>query len=76
MIYWFEDPTLKALAILPKICRVPLSEGTTDGIQPDMKVMLNEYYQYRGWDWETGKATKENLMELGLTQAAEDLCSQ
>ena len=62
--------------ILPKICLEPLSEGTTDGIQPDMEVMLNEYYSYRGWDWQTGKPTKEKLMELGLTQAAQDLYSQ
>jgi aldehyde:ferredoxin oxidoreductase len=62
--------------ILPKICLEPLSEGTTDGIQPDMEVMLHEYYRYRGWDWQTGKPTKEKLMELGLTQAAQDLYSQ
>ena len=46
---------------------------TTDGSSPDMEMMLKEYYQYRGWDWETGKPTKEKLMELGLTQVAEEL---
>ncbi len=59
--------------VLPRICLEPLSEGTTDGSSPDMEMMLKEYYQYRGWDWETGKPTKEKLMELGLIQAAEDL---
>jgi len=62
--------------ILPKICLEPLSEGTTDGIQPDMEAMLHEYYHYRDWDWQTGKPTKEKLMELGLTQAVKDLYSQ
>ena len=62
--------------ILPKICLEPLNEGTTAGIRPDMQTMLKEYYQYRGWDWQTGKPTKEKLMELGLTQAAEDLYRQ
>jgi aldehyde:ferredoxin oxidoreductase len=38
-----------------------------------MDKMLREYYQYRGWDWETGRPTREKLVELGLTRAAEDL---
>jgi aldehyde:ferredoxin oxidoreductase len=58
--------------ILPQICLDPLSEGSTDGIRPDMEKMLEEYYQYRGWDWETGRPTKERLVELGLTRVAED----
>ena len=62
--------------ILPEICLDPLSEGTTDGIRPDMEIMLKEYYRYRDWDWQTGKPTKEKLMELGLTQAVEDLYPQ
>jgi aldehyde:ferredoxin oxidoreductase len=61
---------------LPEICLKPLSEGTTDGIRPDMEIMLKEYYQYRGWDWQTGKPTQEKLLELGLTQAVEDLYRQ
>lgn len=58
---------------LPKICLNALDEGNTAGTHPDMDVMLKEYYQYRGWDWETGKPTKEKLVELGLTQVAEDM---
>jgi len=60
---------------IPKICLDALDEGTTAGIQPDLETMLKEYYQYRGWNWETGKPTKETLIDLGLTQAAEDLYS-
>lgn len=60
---------------IPKICLDALDEGTTAGIQPDLETMLKEYYQYRGWDWETGKPTKEKLIDLGLNQAAEDLYS-
>jgi aldehyde:ferredoxin oxidoreductase len=62
--------------MLPEICREPLSEGTTAGIQPDMEKMLKEYYQYRDWDWQTGKPSKDKLTELGLTQVAEELHSQ
>ncbi len=58
---------------LPKICLNALDEGSTAGIHPDMDVMLKEYYQYRGWDLETGKPTKEKLVELGLTQVAEEM---
>ena len=58
---------------LPKICLNALDEGNTAGIHPDMDVILKEYYQYRGWDWKTGKPTKEKLVELGLTKVAEDM---
>ncbi len=58
---------------LPKICLEPLQEGASDGSRPDMDAMLKEYYRYRGWDWETGKPSKEKLIELELPQAAKDL---
>ena len=60
---------------LPEICLEPLSEGTTDGVQPDMGAMLKGYYQYHGWDWESGKPTKDKLIELGLGQVADKLYS-
>jgi aldehyde:ferredoxin oxidoreductase len=60
---------------LPKICRDALSEGSTDGIEPDMDLLLKDYYEHRGWDWETGRPTKDKLVELGLDQAAQDLYS-
>jgi len=40
---------------------------------PDMDVLLREYYDFRKWDWSTGKPTKEKLVELGLEDAARDL---
>jgi aldehyde:ferredoxin oxidoreductase len=58
---------------VPRICLDALEEGTTAGVQPDLAAMLKEYYQYRGWDWETGKPTKEKLIELGLDNIAEDM---
>ena len=60
---------------VPKICLDALEEGTTAGVQPDLEVMLKDYYQYRGWDWETGKPGKEKLIELGLNHIAEDFYS-
>ncbi|MEE8325512.1 MAG: aldehyde ferredoxin oxidoreductase family protein, partial [candidate division NC10 bacterium] len=58
---------------LPEICLTPLDEGATSGIRPDLETMLREFYEYRGWDWETGKPTREKLMELGLGKVAGDL---
>jgi len=58
---------------LPKICQDALSEGSTDGIEPDMDLLLRDYYEHRGWDWETGRPNKDKLVELGLEQAARDL---
>jgi aldehyde:ferredoxin oxidoreductase len=60
---------------LPRICSEALSEGSTAGVVPDMELMLKDYYNYRGWDWESGKPKKDKLMELGLERVAEDLYS-
>ncbi len=58
---------------LPKIARQALKEGATAGIEPDMDLMLKEFYEVSKWDWETGKPMPEKLFELGLDQPAHDL---
>ncbi len=58
---------------LPRIVRQALKEGATAGIEPDMDLMLKEFYEVSKWDWETGKPAKEKLVELGLTQPVQDL---
>jgi aldehyde:ferredoxin oxidoreductase len=35
--------------------------------------MLFGYYQARGWDEETGKPSREKLLQLGLEDVANDL---
>jgi aldehyde:ferredoxin oxidoreductase len=35
--------------------------------------VFREYYAYRKWYWETGKPTKERLLEFGLEEATADL---
>jgi aldehyde:ferredoxin oxidoreductase len=57
---------------LPQLVLRPISGGTM-GRTPRMEKLLESYYAYRQWDWETGKPTPEKLSELGLEQAAEDL---
>jgi aldehyde:ferredoxin oxidoreductase len=54
----------------------PLDEGTSADRVPDMDKMLREYYAYRSWDWETGRPSRDKLLELGLDQVAEDLYSR
>jgi aldehyde:ferredoxin oxidoreductase len=60
---------------LPEICLRPLDEGTSADLVPDMDKMLEDYYDSRSWVWETGRPSKEKLLELGLDQVAEDLYS-
>ena len=58
---------------LPDITRKALKEGGTAGIEPDMDMMLKEFYAVSQWDWDTGKPKKEKLVELGLESVANDL---
>ena len=58
---------------LPRIARQALKEGSTAGIEPDMDLMLKEFYTVSSWDWETGKPAREKLLHLGLQQQAKDL---
>jgi aldehyde:ferredoxin oxidoreductase len=60
---------------LPTICLEPLKEGSTSGKVPDMGPLLKDYYEFRQWDWDTGKPFKEKLIELGLNHVAQDLYS-
>lgn len=61
---------------LPGICLQPLKEGNTAGVVPDMDLMLKDYYNYRGWDWQTGLPKEEKLKELGLEKVAKRMYSK
>ncbi len=60
---------------MPRICIEALPEGGSKDKAPDMGLLLKEYYDYRKWDWASGKPSKDRLLELGLKQAAADLWS-
>jgi aldehyde:ferredoxin oxidoreductase len=53
---------------LPKIVLEPYKEGPIKGITPmdQYEQALKEYYEFREWDWETGKPKKEKLINLEL----------
>lgn len=58
---------------LPAIASRALKEGATAGREPDMDLMLKEFYDVSQWDWDTGKPKRSKLIELGLQKVAEDL---
>lgn len=54
----------------------PMPEGPAQGAilsHDTINGLLDEYYELRGWDKDTGLPTKEKLMDLGLGDEAADL---
>ncbi len=69
-----EGITLKDFKIPPRLLgNPPLAEGPTAGKQVDYETMKNDFMQAMGWDTETGKPSKEKLVELGMNDVAESL---
>lgn len=58
---------------LPDVCMAVMNDGATAGMPIDMDLMLKDYYEYRGWDPDTGRPTREKLEELDLENVAADL---
>ncbi len=56
-----EDDTLPQ-----RLLTHPRPSGMAEGVLPDLKLMLKEYYEWRGWTPE-GIPREERLKELGLT---------
>ena len=50
-----------------------MPEGPGKGQTVNLDLMLDEYYDLRGWDRETGIPRKETLERLGLMKEIEDL---
>ncbi|GAG01898.1 unnamed protein product, partial [marine sediment metagenome] len=57
---------------LPGHLLKPLPDGGSAGYVPPFKEMLAAYYQFRGWDPETGRPTSERLESLDLTERISD----
>jgi aldehyde:ferredoxin oxidoreductase len=51
---------------LPKHNLKVLSSGKTAGLKLDLEENLKAYYEYREWDWKTGRPTEAKLKELGI----------
>lgn len=59
-----------------RFTKEPMPEGPGKGETVDLDRMLNEYYELRGWDLETGLIREETLRRLGLADVLEDLRSR
>jgi aldehyde:ferredoxin oxidoreductase len=57
---------------LPERLLIPMSNGSGRHT-PKVDKLLEDYYALRDWDWETGKPSRERLIELGLPDIAADL---
>jgi aldehyde:ferredoxin oxidoreductase len=57
---------------LPKALLIPY-EDDPDKFVPDFYAMLAAYYNYRGWDPNTGFPLEQRLSEIGLEWAIRDL---
>jgi aldehyde:ferredoxin oxidoreductase len=59
--------------------REPLPEGPSTGSvlsREKMSQVLDEYYEFRGWDSDRGIPLRERLIELGLADIADDLAKR
>lgn len=60
---------------MPEKILVPVSDGATAGIVPDVEMMLREYYEERGLN-ESGRPGREVLENAGLEDLAQLLYDQ
>ncbi|MFX0153851.1 MAG: aldehyde ferredoxin oxidoreductase family protein [Candidatus Hodarchaeota archaeon] len=66
-VYNIREGLTRADDTLPaRLLEEPLPEGPAKGQIVNLEPLLNSYYENRGWDKQTGKPTKEKLIELGL----------
>jgi aldehyde:ferredoxin oxidoreductase len=56
-----------------RLTHEPLPEGPAEGLTVDLDPMLDAYYEFRGWNKETGKPSAGKLTELGLGDLAEQI---
>lgn len=57
----------------PRLLKEPMPTGPAKGGLPDLDEMLDEYYDYRGCDRETGLPRESKLKELGLDFVVNEL---
>jgi len=65
--------TRKEETLPPRLLLEPMPTGPSKGGLPDLEYMLDDYYDYRGCDRETGYPKESKLKELGLDFVIEDL---
>jgi len=68
-----EGLTRKDDSLPKRFLEEPMPDGPAKGQTVKLEPMLDEYYQLRGWERDTGFPTREKLEELGLKQVADEL---
>jgi len=70
-----RDGFSRADDTLPKrLTEEPMPDGPAKGhVIDQLDMLLDHYYEVRGWDRETGKPCPEKLRELGLENVIPDL---
>jgi len=71
-----EGVTRDADTLPSRLMEEPLPEGPAEGMVIDrdtLEMMKDAYYEFRGWDKETGIPSREKLRELGLDDLMDDL---
>ena len=56
-----------------RLTKVPAPIGPAKGQVVEIDLMLDGYYELRGWDRETGTPRRETLLRVGLQDVVEDL---
>ena len=56
-----------------RFTKEPMPDGIAKGQIVNLEPMIREYYEFRGWDKDTGVPTRKKLEELGLEEVAHDI---
>lgn len=71
-----EGITREADTLPKRLMEDPLPEGPAQGMvieKNTLEMLKDAYYEFRGWDKETGKPTSEKLKDLDLDDLIEDM---
>ena len=56
-----------------RFLKEPMPDGASKGQVVNLDLMLDEYYEARGWDKDSGFPTRQKLEQLGLKEVADEL---
>ncbi|MEM3061653.1 MAG: aldehyde ferredoxin oxidoreductase C-terminal domain-containing protein, partial [Candidatus Bathyarchaeia archaeon] len=68
-----EGITRKDEGLHQRFTQEPMPGGRAKGQVVHLDVMLDEYYENRGWDRETGLPYRKTLERVGLKEVADEL---
>ena len=68
-----EGLTRKDDTLPDRFLKEPMPEGPSKGQVVNLDLMLDEYYEARGWDKDSGFPTRQTLEQLGLKAVADEL---